>query len=181
MSVGDIEWLSSRTHEPRRPRIHRLREPEVEHLHRAVTADLDVGGLQIAMDDALLVRRFERLGDLSGDRQRLVDRDRAVGDPLGQIVALDQFHHEGVVARGFLDRIDGGDVGMIQRRERLRLALEPRQALEIGRERVGKDLDGDLATERRVRRSVHLPHAPFADRRSNFVDAEVCAGCEGQG
>ena len=45
-------------------RVHRLREAEVEHLHRAVGADLDVRGLQIAMDDALLVRGLERLGDL---------------------------------------------------------------------------------------------------------------------
>ena len=45
-------------------RLQRLRQTEVEHLHRAVGADLDVGRLQIAMDDALLVRGFERLGDL---------------------------------------------------------------------------------------------------------------------
>ena len=162
-------------------RTHRLRQSEIEHLHRAVAADLDVGRFQIAMDDALLVRRFERFGDLSGDRQRLIDWDRAIGDPLGQIVALDQFHDEGVVASRLLDRIDAGDVWMIQGRERLGLALEPRQALEISRECVGKDLDGDVAAERRVGGSVHLPHAPFADRRSNFVDAEVCAGCKGQG
>ena len=36
----------------------------------------------ILMDDPLVMRRFERLGDLSGDRQRLVDRDRAARDPL---------------------------------------------------------------------------------------------------
>ena len=57
-------------------RIHRFREAEVEHLHRAVGAHLDVRGLEIAMDDALLVRRFERFGDLPRDRQRLVERDR---------------------------------------------------------------------------------------------------------
>ena len=67
-------------------------------------------------------------------------------------------------ACGFLEPVDRGDVGMIQGRERLGLALEPRQALEISGERVGKDLDRDLATERRVRRPVDLPHAPFADR-----------------
>ena len=39
-------------------------------------AHLDVGGLQVAMDDALLVRGFERLGDLLRDRQRLVERNR---------------------------------------------------------------------------------------------------------
>ena len=39
-------------------------------------ANLDVRRLQVAMDDALLVRRFERLGDLLRDRQRLVERNR---------------------------------------------------------------------------------------------------------
>ena len=39
--------------------------------------DLDVRGLQIAVDDALLVRRFQRLRDLLRDRQRFVERDRA--------------------------------------------------------------------------------------------------------
>ena len=61
-----------------------LCESEVEHLHRAVGAHLDVRGLEIAMDDALLVRRFERFRDLSRDRQRLVDRDRSACDPLDE-------------------------------------------------------------------------------------------------
>ena len=55
-------------------RIQRFGETEVEHLHRAVGADFDVRGLQIAMDDALLVRGFERVGDLLRDRQRLGER-----------------------------------------------------------------------------------------------------------
>ena len=36
-----------------------------------VGAQLDVRGLQIAVNDALLVRGFERFGDLPRDRQRL--------------------------------------------------------------------------------------------------------------
>ena len=52
-----------------------LGEAEVEHFHRAVVADLDVGGLQIAMDDPFVVRGLERLGDLPRDRQRLVERE----------------------------------------------------------------------------------------------------------
>ena len=41
-------------------------------------------------------------------------RNRAARDALRQIVALDEFHHEGVHAGRFLDGIDRGDVGMIQ-------------------------------------------------------------------
>ena len=49
----------------------RLRQAEVEDLDDAVGRDLDVGRFQIAVNDALLVRRFQRLGDLPRDRQRL--------------------------------------------------------------------------------------------------------------
>ena len=73
-----------------------------------------------------------------------------------------------------------GDVRMIQRRERLRFALEARQAIGIVRERIGQNLDRDLATERRVRRAIDLAHPAFADRRDDFVDAEAGAGSERQ-
>ena len=52
-----------------------LGEAEVEHLDLAVRRDLDVGGLEVAVDDALLVGFLERLGDLLRDGERLVDRE----------------------------------------------------------------------------------------------------------
>ena len=81
----------------------------------------DVRGLQISMDDALLVRRLERLGDLLRDRQRVVERNRAARDPLRQIVTLDEFHDEGAHPAGFFEAVDVRDVRVIQGRERLRL------------------------------------------------------------
>ena len=54
-----------------------LGQAEVEHLDGAVRRELDVGRLQVAVDDAALVRGLERLGDLPRDRQRLVERERA--------------------------------------------------------------------------------------------------------
>ena len=44
----------------------RLGETEVEHLDRAVPlGQLDVGRLEVAVDDPALVRVLERLGDLA--------------------------------------------------------------------------------------------------------------------
>jgi hypothetical protein len=40
-------------------RIERLCESKIQHLDGAVIAKLDVRGLEVAMDDALLVCRFE--------------------------------------------------------------------------------------------------------------------------
>ena len=53
--------------------IDRFGETKVEHFDRAVVAHLDVGGLEIAVNDALFVRGLECFGDLSGDRQRVFD------------------------------------------------------------------------------------------------------------
>ena len=80
--VGDCERSPATRHAGRLPT--RLGEAEVEHLHRAVGADLDVGRLQVAVDDPLLVRRLERFGDLPRDRQRFIDRHGPVRDAIGQ-------------------------------------------------------------------------------------------------
>ena len=52
-------------------RLRRLGETEVEDLDRAVGPNLDVGRLQVAMNNPLLVRRFEGVGNLSCNAQRL--------------------------------------------------------------------------------------------------------------
>ena len=68
--VGDCDMFTADSR-----RFHCFREPEVEHLDGAVVAQFDVRGFQIAVDDAVLVRRLQRLGDLFGNRQRLVNAE----------------------------------------------------------------------------------------------------------
>ena len=72
-------------------RVRQLRQAEVEDLHAAVVRDEDVLGLEVAVDDPLLVRGGEAVGDL----ERVVDRaarrepaareDRAQGLPFEQL------------------------------------------------------------------------------------------------
>ena len=59
-----------------RDRIHRLRQAEVEDLDLAFAWSLDVLGLQIAVNDALLVGLFQRLGDLTGDGEAFIEGQR---------------------------------------------------------------------------------------------------------
>ena len=74
-SVGD--WVRSdrprSTHSP--PSV--LASPKSSTLTVPSGRDLDVRGLQIAMDDAPLMRRLERIRNLPRDGQRLLERDRA--------------------------------------------------------------------------------------------------------
>ena len=81
------------------------------------------------MDDALLVRGFERVGNLSARSASASSSGiGAARDALRQVLALDELHHEGRDAVGLsLDAVDLRDVRMVERRERLRFALEARR------------------------------------------------------
>src|SRR5262249_13424229 len=61
-----------------------LRDAEVEHLDDAVRRHLDIRRLEVTMNDAPLVRGFERCGDLTRDLQRLGDAHRSARDQLRQ-------------------------------------------------------------------------------------------------
>ena len=156
-----------------------FRQAEVEHLDGAVRADFDVRRLQITMDDALFVRRLQRLGYLFRDQQRLIERDRSAGGSLRQVLALDELHDEGAHAARFLEAVNVRDVRMVQRRERLGFPCEPGEPFGIVSERVRQDFERDIAIELRVASLIDLSHPTFADRRSDFVHAE--AGTRGEG
>ena len=72
------------------------------------------------------------------------------------------------------------DVGMVQRRERLRFACESCQAIGVTREGVGQDLQRDVAIELQVTGAIDLSHTPFAKERGDLVDAEAGARSEAQ-
>ena len=172
--VGDCDALAARGPAG----SERLRQAEVQHLHRAVRPDLDVGGLQVAVDDALLVRGFERLGDLLRDRQRLVERNRPLRDAVGERRPLDQLHDEGLHTIRLLQTVDVSDVRMIERGEDLRLSLEPREPVRVRRERIRQHLQGIVPLERRVMGAPDLAHPALANQGGDFIGAEATAGAD---
>ena len=86
------------------------------------------------MHDATFVGGLEGLGDLPGDAEGLVDRQRPAPESIGEVLSLDQFHHQRAVPSGLLEAVHRGNGGMGDRREHLRFAFEPRHALGIVRE-----------------------------------------------
>ena len=134
------------------------------------------------MHDPLLVRRLERLGDLSRDDNDVRDwecRVRAV-DHVFERRPFHQLHDECVDQRAaaLLDAVDRRDVRMIERRERLGLALEPGDAVAIGGKEMRQRFDGDVAIEPRVAGAIDLAHATRSQQSPDFVRAEPCTGCE---
>ena len=142
--------------------VQRLRQTEVEHLHRPVGPHLDIGGFQIAMDDALFMRRFERFRNLSRDRQRFVERNgpRAISTDRSS-PSTSSITRARTAVRIPRCR-DVPMFGMVQRRECLRFARESRQAIGIIRDDSGRILS---ATSRfslvsRARYTSPMPPAP---------------------
>ena len=171
-AVTRLRWIDRRSVDARG-----LGEAEVEDLHDALRCDLDVGRFQIAVDDAALVSRVERIGNLPRNGERLGDGEAAVctSDTFGQRFALDQLEDEAAYAVCFFDAVDRADVRMIERGEHPRFAFEARATFRIGGERRRQDFDSDLAAERIVVGTVHLAHAADAEQGTNRVDAEALA------
>ena len=158
--------------------LRQLREAEVEDLDAPVLRDEEVLGLQVAVDDALLVRGGEAVRDLHRVVDGLARRQPATGEHRAQRLALEQLLDDvgSVVVRA--DVVDGGDVGMVEDARGLRFLLEAAQAVRVLRERGGQHLDRDLASEARVLRAVDLAHSPGADLAEDLVGAELRAGGE---
>ena len=156
-----------------RPKSRTLTVPSGLHL--------DVRGLQIAMNDPLLVRGFERLGDLLGDWQRLVERNRAARNALRQILALDEFHDERRDVGGLLETVDRRDVRMVEGREHFGFALKAREAIRIAGDRRGQHFDRHRPLQIAVGRAIDLAHAAGADGGDDLIGTEARAGDQGQG
>ena len=77
---------------------------------------------------------------------------------------------------GLFQAVDRADVRMIERREKLRLALEARDALGIDARSLQHDLDRDVAPELRVARAIDLAHPAGPKQGQNFIRAKARAG-----
>ena len=148
-----------------------VRQSEIEQLHDSIWRDLHIGWLQIPMNYAPLVRILQRIGDLQRDLPRVLERQRAFGR-----FTLDQLHHE----RPFFNSIYVRDVGVIERSQHLRFALETGQAVRVFGEGGWKNLDGHLASQLRVCCPPDLAHAAFAQLRGAAVMRDGLLRAHGQ-
>ena len=87
------------------------------------------------------MRRRQGIGDLHGDRDRVVERQRPPKEPIRQGLPSTSSITRKMVSAGLLHPLERGDVRVVERREDLGFALEPRDAIGVRREHVEDDLD----------------------------------------
>ena len=83
--------------------------------------------------------------------------------------AVQKLHGDERLAVLLANFVDRADIGMIQRRSGLRLALKARQRLRVSGNLVGQKLQGDKAAERDVLGFVDDAHPAAAE----FLDDAV--------
>jgi hypothetical protein len=69
--------------------------------------DVDIGWFQISVNDSLVVRGLQRIGDLMHVIERLLERNRPA-----QSVAIHQLQHKALHIAGFFQTVDGGYIGV---------------------------------------------------------------------
>ena len=160
-----------------------LRDAEVEQLRERATVfvarEEDVLGLEVAVGDALGVRRVERAGDRAQDRQRVGQRDRATGQQLVERLAVEKLHHVVLAAvRELAEREDVDDVAVADLVDRASLGHESRNDRGVRGEPAREHLDRDALADQRLHRPVHRAEATPADRLLGHVLSDLGPGRE---
>ena len=153
-------------------------EAEVEQLHLAVLAEVDVSGREVAVDDAVRVRVSKSFGDLHADAQRLAKRNRVRIGPPSQRAASEQLHHQIWPFGGATHVEQRHDVRVAESRRRLRLPEQPLLAHLLPRA-CSDGLERDQSAQLTVLRLVHHAEAAPPDLPDELEAADDRAGPEG--
>ena len=156
--------------------VHDLGDAEVEHLDEvvvgAVRLEVDVGRLEIAVDDAERVGLDQRAAHGARDREHALPRQRPAGaEPLVQALAAQQLHHDVERAVGRLAELVRGDrVRIAQPGQRGAFAAKPRDDAGIAGELGVQHLERELVAGLDVRRTIDRAETAGGDPR---VDPEA--------
>ena len=101
-----------------------LREPEVGKVRATLRVEQDVGGLEVAVDDALPMGDLKGVADLRQELRRLPEGERVRGQARRQRDPLDELLHEVVLALVVPDLVKGHDARMLQLGETAGLSEE---------------------------------------------------------
>ena len=140
----------------------------------AVLVKQNVVWLQIAVHDAHLVGRIQRLGHALQDGQRLGHRQRAVGQLLLERAALHQAHHQVRLTLLVAVVVHFDHVGMFEAGDGFGFALEPFEQAGLVQKRLGQHFQGHFTAGARVVGAVDGGHAPAPQLFFDFVATDCC-------
>jgi hypothetical protein len=140
--------------------------------------DHEIGRLDVAVDDARLVREVERVEQLQHEAEDRRQVERVLGvEVVLELLALDVLHHDVRELAFGAEVVHLHDMGMVEPRHGAHFALEAHGIVARGRlvDRARQDgLDRDPAVEARVQSVVDQSHGAFPEHPLDLVAAERC-------
>src|SRR5215475_6637798 len=120
------------------------------------------------MDHAFFMRSLQRVRNLDGQFERLLNRYRSPRDLVGECFSFDQFKYEKISFVESLEPVNRTNVWMVQRRDQFCFALESRLAVAVVTELFGQKFDRDTAPPLRVGGLKYFAHSAFSEQRCDF-------------
>jgi hypothetical protein len=155
--------------------VRALEEPgqaEVRDLQPAGGGAEDVGGLEVAVDDAALVGRLHRPGQGLDPGGGLEGGLGPAGGVVGQGAAVEVLEGEIGLTLVLADLVDGDDIGVLQAGDGLRLRLEAGAADGLGEPAGQHHLEGHQAAQRLLPGLVDDAHAAAAQLLQDHIHAD---------
>src|SRR5579862_6013438 len=118
----------------------------------AAGGDEDIAGFDVAMNDALAMRRLQTFGELNGKIDQLLNEQRFFGDEVLEGLAFEILHGQECAAINIADLVDRANVGMIEQRCCASFAPEALKGLRVISHFVGEKFQGHKAAEVEVSR-----------------------------
>ena len=123
---------------------------------------------------------IEGAGDLAEEVDDLPRLERPIAKPRLEVRALDVAHGDEQDAIDLAGLVDGQDVGVVDGRRHLRLALEAGPVVEVVRQRGRQDLERHAPLESALLRAIHDAHAAAPDDGLDAIRARGRCRCGGR-
>ena len=147
-------------------------ETEVEDLDLPVGLDVDVAGLEVAVDDIAAVRIGEAVRHLLHDVELLLEGQLALGDELLEVLALEELHGHVELVVGLAEVEHRDDVRVVQLGGGASLPEEPFLVLVVRAQGRGNRFDRDGSTKDRILGTPDDSHRPGAEVADPFILAK---------
>jgi hypothetical protein len=125
--------------------------------------DKDVGGLDVAMDDAFGMSGIESISNFDSDIEKKLKLEGPAENVLFEGFAFEKFHGEECLTIFFADIKYCANAWMIESRGSLSLAAEAGEGLRVTGDVGRKEFEGDKAVETSVLGLVNHTHAAPAE------------------
>ena len=149
-----------------------LGQTEVGDAHLTQGVQEDVGGLDVAVEDALVMGVLQGIADLLDDLDRLAGGERGVADEFLEVGAVHELHEEVEQVIPLAEVEDGDDVGMLEPCQGLRFTLEAQGEVGVMLRGAGEDLERHIAIEPGLPGVIHGTHASSSEQANDFQIGE---------